>query len=382
MTLITDRDGRRSYKIFVINPGSTSTKIALFEGDKKVFQENVDHDAETLKGFKEIADQLPFRMETIKKVLRDHNLSLEGIDAFAARSGGLVSLEGGIYPVNDKLLEHVRIGYTVRHPNTLGPQIAVEFQKEYGGQIFCVNPPDVDELDDVERVCGFHELSRQSKGHPLNQKENCIRYAASEGKKYEEMNLICCHIGGGVTVAAHRLGKYFCVNDAVNGDGPMAPTRSGWLPATDLVEMCFSGKYSEKELYDRITKTGGLTDLLGTSEVRDILKMIANGDRYAKLVYDAFIFQIAKAVGGCAAALKGTVDAIILTGGIANEKYLVSTLSEFISWIAPISVQPGEFEMEALAAGAVRALNGEEELKEYTGIPVWENFDSYKKLNH
>ena len=311
-------------------------------------------------------------------MLRDNKISLDGVDAFAARSGGLVSLEGGIYPLNEKLLEHVRIGYTVKHPNTLGPQIALELQKEYGGQIFCVNPPDVDELDDVERVCGFHELSRQSRGHPLNQKENCIRYAASQGKKYEDMNLICCHIGGGVTVAAHRHGKYFSVNDAVNGDGPMAPTRSGWLPAVDLVKMCFSGKYTEKEMYDRITKTGGLTDLLGTSEVRDVLKMIANGDRYAKLVYDAFIYQIAKAAGGCAAALKGKVDAIILTGGVSHEKYLVKELTEYLSWIAPISVQAGEFEMEALAAGAIRALKGEEALKEYTGIPVWENFDKYK----
>lgn len=368
---------KHSYKVFVINPGSTSTKVALFEGSEKLFQENVDHDAETLKGFKEIAEQLPFRMGTIRQILQDKNISLEGTDAFAAMCGGLVSLPGGVYTANDKLLEHARACFTVRHPNTLGPQIAVELQKEYGGQVFCVNPPDVDELDDVERVCGFHELCRQSRGHPLNQKENCIRYAASQGKRYEDMNLICCHIGGGVTIAAHRQGQYFCVNDAVNGDGPMAPTRSGWLPAADLVKLCFSGKYTEKELYDRITKTGGLIDLLGTSEVREILGMIKAGNRYAKLVYDAFIRQIAKAAGGCAAALKGRVDAIILTGGISNEKYLVQSLTEYLSWIAPISVQAGEFEMEALAAGAIRVLSGEETPKEYTGIPVWENFDSY-----
>lgn len=369
---------QNNYKIFVINPGSTSTKIALFEGDNKVFQENVDHDAETLQGFTEIAEQLPFRMETIRKVLSDNAISLEGVDAFAARSGGLASMEGGIYSANDKLLEHVRGCFMVKHPNTLGPQIAVELQKEYGGKIFCVNPPDVDELDDIERVCGFREFSRQSRGHPLNQKENCIRYAESQGKKYEEMHLICCHIGGGVTIAAHRHGKLFCVNDAINGDGPMAPTRSGWLPAVDLMKMCFSGKYTEKELYDRITKTGGLTDHLGTADAREIIRRINSGDRYAKLIYDAFIYQIAKAVGGCAAALKGRVDAIILTGGISHEKYLVKSLTEYIAWIAPISVQAGEFEMEALAAGAVRALDGEEVVKEYTGIPVWENFDSYK----
>ncbi len=367
-----------SYKVFVINPGSTSTKIALFEDDKKLFQKNVDHDAEELKKFKEIRDQLPFRMETIMAELDAAGISLEGVNAWAARSGGLVGLKGGVYAVNDKLLEHTRACLTVRHPNTLGPQIALELQKKYGGEMFCVNPPDVDELDDVERVTGFHEFFRASRGHPLNQKENCIRYAASQGTKYEDMNLICCHIGGGVTIAAHRKGKYFCVNDAVNGDGPMAPTRAGALPATDLVTMCFSGKYTEKEMYDRITKNGGLADHLGTSDAREIIAKIEAGDKYAKLIYDAFIYQIAKAVGGCAAALKGKVDGIIFTGGIAHEKYLVSQLTEYISWIAPISVQAGEFEMEALSAGAIRAMKGEEEVLQYTGEPVFENFDYLK----
>ncbi len=365
-------------KIFVINPGSTSTKIALFEDEQKLFSANVDHDADELKKFTEIADQLPFRMETILAELDKAGVSLEGVDAFAARSGGLVSLTGGVYGVNDKLLEHVRTCYTVRHPNTLGPQIALELQKKYGGEIFCVNPPDVDELDDVERVTGFHEFFRQSRGHPLNQKENCIRYAASQGKKYEDMNLICCHIGGGVTVAAHRKGVYCSVNDAVNGDGPMAPTRAGWLPATDLVKLCYSGKYTEKELYDRIVKSGGLTDHLGTSDAREIVARINNGDKYAKLVYDAFIRQLAKAVGGCAAVLEGKVDAIIFTGGIAHDPYLVEELTRYVGWIAPISVQAGEFEMEALAAGAIRALKGEETVKQYTGVPVFENFDYLK----
>ena len=364
------------YKVFVINPGSTSTKIALFEDDKKVFQTNVDHDADELKKFKEIRDQLPFRMETILAEVEKAGVSLEGVDAWAARCGGLVGLSGGVYAANDKLLEHARACFTVRHPNTLGPQIAEELQKKYGGQVFCVNPPDVDELDKLERVTGFHEFYRQAKGHPLNQKENCIRYAASQGKKYEDMNLICCHIGGGVTIGAHRKGQLCSVNDAVNGDGPMAPTRAGALPAVDLMRLCFSGKYTEKELYDRIVKNGGLADHLGTSDAREIVARINAGDEYAKLIYDAFIYQLAKAVGGCAVALKGQVDAIIFTGGIAHDKYLVEKLSEYISWIAPISVQAGEFEMEALAAGAIRAMSGEETVKYYTGVPVWASFDN------
>ena len=367
-----------SYKVFVINPGSTSTKIALFEDEEKLFQKNVDHDSEELDKFAEIRDQLPFRMEAILKALEEAGISLEGVDAFAARSGGLVSLKSGVYSVNDKLLEHVRTCFAARHPNTLGPQIALELQKKYGGQIFCVNPPDVDELDDVERISGFHELFREAKGHPLNQKENCIRYAKAHGKRYEDMNLICCHIGGGVTVGAHRRGKLCSVNDAVNGDGPMAPTRAGWLPATKLVHLCFSGKYTERELYDRITKKGGIDDHLGTSDMREVCERIEKGDKYAELVYEAFIYQIAKAVGGCAAALKGKVDAIILTGGIAHDEVLVRKLAEYVDWIAPISVQAGEFEMEALAAGAIRAMEGEEEVLEYTGVPVFTDFEYLK----
>jgi butyrate kinase len=364
------------YKIFVINPGSTSTKIALFQGTEKVFQENVDHDAVELAKYQNIADQLPFRTATILQSLDKAGISLDGTDAFTAMSGGLVSLEGGVYEVNDKLLEHARACFTVKHPNTLGAQIATEFQQKYGGRAFCVNPPDVDELDDFERVCGLHELSRLAKGHPLNQKENCLRYAESINKKYDEVNLICCHIGGGVSVGAHRNGKLVSCNDAINGDGPMAPTRAGWLPATLLLKMAYSGVFTEKELYDRITKNGGLADHLGTSDTREIVARIESGDMYAKLIYDAFIYQIAKAVGGCAAVLKGKTDAIILTGGIAYDKYMCEQLSAYISWIAPISIQPGEFEMEALSAGAIRALDGAEQIKLYSGIPVWENFDN------
>lgn len=364
-------------RVFAINPGSTSTKIALFEDDKKLFQKNVDHDANELKKFKEIADQLPFRMETILVEVEAAGIDLSQVDAWSARGGGLVGLVSGVYAINDVMLRDARACVT-RHPNTLGVQIALELQKRYGGEMFCVNPPDVDELDDVERVTGFHEVFRQSKGHPLNQKENCIRYAASQGKRYEDMNLICCHIGGGVSVAAHRKGQLCCCNDALNGDGPMAPTRAGWVPATDVIRMSFSGRYGEKELIDRVMKHGGLVDHLGTADAREIVERIGRGDRYAKLVYDAFIRQLAKAVGGCAAVLEGKVDAIIFTGGIAHDKYLVDELSRYVGWIAPISVQAGEFEMEALAAGAIRALKGEESVRQYTGVPVFENFDHLK----
>lgn len=369
------------YKILVINPGSTSTKVALFENEKKIFQTNVDHPTEDLEKCKKIPDQLPLRLMTIKQALKEQNVSLEGLDAISTRSGSLAGLEGGIYRVNEKLLEDSFSNKYAEHPNSLGPTIAVKLTEEYGGEVFCVNPPDVDELCDYERVCGFHEFVRASRGHPLNQKENCIRYAKSLNKTYEDMNLIVCHLGGGVSVGAHSKGRMFCVNDALNGDGPMAPTRSGWLPATSLVKMCFSGNYSQSEILDRIVKKGGFTDHLGTADAREIVSRINSGDEYAKLIYEAFIYQIAKAVGGCACALKGKVDAIILTGGIAYDEYLTTRLKEYIDWIAPIVESPGELEMEGLASGAIRAMEGLEKTKEYTGVPVWSGFDCAPKFD-
>lgn len=365
----------KSYKVFAINPGSTSTKIAMFEGDKEVFSKNVSHDAEKLKEFKEISDQFDYRKETILKELAEAGQTLEGVDAFSARGGGLVNVEGGVYKVGEKLLEHARVGYTVKHPATLGAQLADAFAKEYGGVAFVVNPPDVDEFTDVARVTGLKGIYRESRIHALNQKEIGIRYAAKLGKKYEDLNLIICHIGGGISVTAHNHGKMVDSNDIANGDGPMAPTRCGQLPVKDVVTMCFSGKYTEKEMREKITKTGGLVDRLGTSDAREVTEMIKNGNQYAKLIYDAMIYEIGKTAGSMAAVLCGKVDGIIFTGGISHDKYVVEKLTEMLSFIAPITVMAGEFEMEALAAGAIRVLSGKEEAKTYTGIPVWNGFN-------
>ena len=365
----------KSYKVFAINPGSTSTKIAMFEGDKEVFSKNVSHDAEKLKEFKEISDQFDYRKETILKELAEAGQTLEGVDAFSARGGGLVNVEGGVYKVGEKLLEHARVGYTVKHPATLGAQLADAFAKEYGGVAFVVNPPDVDEFTDVARVTGLKGIYRESRIHALNQKEIGIRYAAKLGKKYEDLNLIICHIGGGISVTAHNHGKMVDSNDIANGDGPMAPTRCGQLPVKDVVTMCFSGKYTEKEMREKITKTGGLVDHLGTSDAREVTEMIKNGNQYAKLIYDAMIYEIGKTAGSMAAVLCGKVDGIIFTGGISHDKYVVEKLTEMLSYIAPITVMAGEFEMEALAAGAIRVLSGKEEAKTYTGIPVWNGFN-------
>lgn len=366
----------KTYRIFTINPGSTSTKLALFENDKRVFSAEVQHDANRLREFKEVRDQLPFRMETIMSELEKAGVSLEGTDAFSARAGGLVGCSGGVYAINDRLYQDARNAFS-RHANTLGPQIALDLQKRYGGQVFVVNPPDVDELDPRDRVTGLRELFRCSRGHALNQKENCIRYAAAVGKKYEDMELICCHLGGGVTVAAHHRGRMISVNDSLYGDGPMAPTRSGYVPPVDIIKLCYSGRFTEKEITERVMKYGGFTDLLGTADVREIRRRIAGGDRFAELVYNAFIYQVAKAVGGCAAVLEGRAQAIILTGGISHDDYLVENIRKMVGWIAPVVVQAGEFEMEALASGAIRAMEGLEPVLQYTGVPVWQGYEHW-----
>jgi butyrate kinase len=362
----------KTWRILAINPGSTSTKVALFKNDRQVFSANVSHDAARLREFAEISDQFPYRKATILDELAKKDISLSGIDAFVGRGGGLVGCEGGSYFVNDIMLHHARIGYTVKHPATLGCQLAQEFATTYGGKAFVVNPPDVDEFDLVARVTGLSDVARESRGHPLNQKEVAIRYASEIGKRYEDVNLVVSHIGGGLTVTAHRNGRMVDSTDVINGDGPMAATRAGAIPATAIVKMCYSGVYTERQMYDRITKTGGLVDHLGTSEVTEVLERIKNNDSYAKLVYDAMIYQIGKYIGAYAAVLKGQVDAILLTGGVTRDPYLVDGITDMVAFIAPIKVYPGEFEMEAMASGALRVLTGQEQPRTYTGVPVWD----------
>lgn len=364
----------KKYKIFAINPGSTSTKIALFVNDEKIFSSNVSHDAEKLKEFAEISDQFDYRKETILAELSKENITIDDCDAFSGRAGGLVGLEGGTYPVNDILHEHARVGFTVKHPATLGPQLAKHFAEQYNAKAFVVNPPDVDEFEEIARVCGWAEASRESRIHALNQKEIGIRYAHELGKKYEDVNLVIAHIGGGVSITAHRKGKMIDSNDIINGDGPMAPTRAGSVPSNYMIKACYSGKYTEKEMSNRMSKNGGLVDHLGTSDVLEIVDMIEKGNEYAKLVLDAMFYQCVKQIGSMAAVLKGDVDGIVLTGGIAYSKHYMEYITDMVKFIAPVKVMAGEFEMEALAAGALRVLTGEEAPKDYTGVPTWNGF--------
>jgi butyrate kinase len=366
-----------SYKIFAINPGSTSTKIALFNNEKMEFSKNVAHDAAQLSSFKKLSEQLPYRKKTILGLLKESGISLEGTDAFVGRGGGLLSMEGGTYEVDAILLDHAkRSANGVIHPANLGSQLADEFRSTYGGNAFVVNPPDVDEFQETARITGIKEIFRTSHLHALNQKETAIRHANLQNKKYEDLNLIVAHIGGGISVAAHRNGRMIDGNDNIGGDGPMAPTRTGSVPAADLIRLCFSGKYTEKGLLERCMKNGGFVDHLGTVDALEILKRIEGGDTYAAIVYNAMIYQIIKAIGAMAAALEGKVDGILLGGGLVNNKELAKKIEQSCSFIAPVTAYPGEFEMEAMAAGALRVLRGEEKIKKYSGVSGWKGFDN------
>lgn len=366
---------QEDYKVITINPGSTSTKVAYFEGDEMVFSKTIEHDASELARFENVTDQYDYRKEAIAQALRDADVPVDEVKLFAARVGGLFGCVGGVYEINPDgvLLYHSQrgAGLGAQHPNQLGAPIASAFAVANGGRAFAVNPPDVDEFIDVARITGIPGVYRESRIHALNQKENAIRYAKSIGKRYQDLNLVVCHIGGGVSVTAHRKGKMIDSNDIIGGDGPMAPTRCGAVPGKALVDLCFSGDYTHSDITSYFNKKGGFVAHLDTADAREIRRMIDDGDEYAKLVYDAFIYQIAKYAASCFAPLEGNVDAIILTGGIANDDYLVEELEKYLGKMASIAVQPGEFEHEALCAGVLRVLRGEEDLQMYIGVPVF-----------
>ncbi len=361
-------------KILTVNPGSTSTKIAVFEGEEKLFSINVSHDAAMLSQFSDQESQFPYRMETIHKALTENHVDLTGLSACVGRGGGLLAMEGGVYEVTDLVLEHsLHSKNGVIHPAGLGPSIAKSFADEYGVPAFAVNPPDVDELQDVARITGIKGVYRNVHLHALNLKETAIRHAQSMGRRYEDCNFVVCHIGGGVSVSAHKNGRMIDGYDIVGGEGPMAPTRCGAVPVAEFIE--YSEGKTAKELRALTTRSGGFVSHLGTSDALEVQDMIEKGNSYAKLVWEAFIYQIEKGIGAMAVVLKGKVDGILLGGGIVHNKELVEKITEDCGFIAPVSAYPGEFEMEAMAAGAIRVLTGAEEPKVYTGVKVFRGFE-------
>lgn len=362
-----------AYRILTLSPGSTSTKVAVFEGDTPVFKVNVRHDPAELASFDHAKDQLQYRVDTIERELASANVTLDSIDAFSGYCGGMGPTVGGIFAIDQTVCDHV-LSCGMNHPAILGAPILHSFAQKTSKPAFAVNQPDTDELDDVARITGYPGIYRKSHVHCLNQKECAIRYATSLGKAYDEVNVIVAHVGGGLSVAAHRQGRMVDTNDVLEGSGPFAPNRSGDVPLKPVVALAFSGKQDQKEIMSVIGKTGGLLGLVGTDDAIAINKRIANGDEWAKIVYDAMAYQTAKAIGAFAATLKGKVDGIILTGGVSNDKGFVAYVEERVGWIAPVVAYGGDFEMEGAASGANRALEGTEEVMTYTGEPSWKGF--------
>ncbi len=354
-----------SYRLLVINPGSTSTKIAVFKDEEIIFEETLRHSTEELSRYDKIYDQYEFRKDIIIEVLNKNGIEINSLDAVVGRGGLLKPIEGGTYSVSEKMLEDLKVGVLGEHASNLGGIIANEIAQSIGKPAFIVDPTVVDEMQDIARISGIADIERVSIVHALNQKAVARRHAASKGQKYEDMNLIIAHLGGGISVGAHQKGRIIDVNNALDGEGPFSPERTGGLPVGDLIKLCYSGKYTLDEMKKKIKGNGGLVSYLGTNDAREVSEMIEKGNKEAELIYNAMAYQIAKEIGSCAAVLKGKVDGIILTGGIAHDKMFTQWIKERVEFISEVYVYPGEDELTALAEGGLRVLRGEETGKQY-----------------
>lgn len=354
-----------SYKILIINPGSTSTKIGVYEDEKEILEETIRHTNEEIKKYDTIFDQFGFRKELILKVLEEKKFDIKTLNAVVGRGGMLKPVEGGTYAVNDAMVEDLKVGVQGPHASNLGGILARSIGDELGVPSFIVDPVVTDELADVARFSGTPDIPRRSKFHALNQKAVAKRYGKESGKGYENLNLVVVHMGGGVSVGAHKNGKVVDVNNALDGDGPFSPERAGAVPAGDLIKMCFSGKYTENEVYSKVVGKGGFVGYLNTNDVKGTIDKMCEGDKECTAIYNAFLYQIVKEIGAMAGILEGKVDQIVVTGGIAYSDVLIPDLIEKVKWIAPVTVYPGEDELLALAQGAIRVLSGEEEAKVY-----------------
>lgn len=351
--------------ILVINPGSTSTKLALFLDDVLVNKTNIKHHTSELLKFNHVIDQMPYRMVAINEAIKSYNLDLKRLRAVVGRGGLLKPIESGTYLVNEAILADLASAKRGEHASNLGAIIAHNIAQPLGIDAFIVDPVVVDELNDIARISGMKEIERTSVFHALNQKAVGRKAASMLNKPYHELNLIIAHLGGGISVAAHQYGRVIDVNNALDGDGPMSPERSGSVPLGSLYAMCFSGKYTLSDIKAKNYGVGGLVAYLGTNDAQEIVERIKSGDLYAKLIYDAMCYQVSKEIGAISTVLKGRVDAIILTGGLAYDKYTCDSIIESIGFIGRVIFIPGEDEMSALNEGALRVLNGNELAKIY-----------------
>ncbi|MBR0597292.1 butyrate kinase [Sinanaerobacter chloroacetimidivorans] len=353
-----------SYKILSINPGSTSTKFAVYQEETELHCETIDHSVEDLAPFSDITDQMEFRKEMILASFAAHGFQLNELDAVVGRGGMLPPVHAGGYYVNQKMKDRILYGPIFAHASNLGALIADAIAEPLGIPALIYDSVASDELHDIARITGIPEITRRSFTHVLNTKAMARKAAASFGKKYEDMNFVVAHLGGGISVNVHEKGK---IVDVITDDGgPFSPERAGSIPLSYIVDMCFSGKYDKPAMSKMIRGMGGLKAHLGTHDCREVEKMIADGNQKAREVYEAMAYQIAKGIGEISPVLSGNIDAIILTGGVAYSKMLTDWVIERVKFIAPVILMPGENEMESLSLGALRILRQVETAREYT----------------
>ncbi len=363
--MFVDEIEMKQHRILAINPGSTSTKVAVYEGRDLLTELTLRHSAQEIGQFKRVTDQFDFRKQIILDAVAASGVDVATLDAVIGRGGVLKPMESGVFEVNEAMKRDLVASERGEHASNLGGLIAADIASAQGIPAYIADPVVVDELDDVARLSGLPELPRMSIFHALNQKAIARLYAEQQGANYNELNLIVVHMGGGISIGAHRQGRVVDVNQCLDGEAPMSPERAGTLPAGQLARMCFSGKYSEGEVLKMITGRGGIVAHLGTNDCRDASAAAASGDEKAQLVLDAMAYNTAKHIGAAAAVLKGRVDAIILTGGIAHDKNICGYITERVGFVAPVVVIAGENELEALALNALRVLEGAEMPKVY-----------------
>ena len=359
------------HRMLIINPGSTSTKISVFDDKDCIFTESIFHDAPELLSYPTVEAQIPLRKKVILDLLKKHGIGIDTINVYVGRGGSACQQKAGVMPIDEALYRDTAAAKGGSdHPAKLGVMLAYELCKEYGGQMFTLDPTNVDELCDYARYTGICGVYRKAQTHVLNQKAVAMTHAKKNGKKYEDCNYIICHIDGGITITAHQRGKMIDSNVGSGGDGPFTPTRIGSVPVLEIVEYLERG-HSIEELKTMCSRAGGLVSHFGTSDADRIHKLVDDGDGYATVIWNSMIYQICKCIGEMAVALDGKVDSILLTGGLVRFDDIVQMIEEKCGWIAPIAVYPGEMEQEAMAAAVRHVLEHKKSAHPYTAAPVW-----------
>jgi butyrate kinase len=355
----------RVYRILVINPGSTSTKIAVYENDIPIVEEFVHHSPEEFRSMRNALEQREIRYGHVMRMLEEKNVRPESLDAVVGRGGIIKPIESGTYAINEKMKQDLIDNTAAVHASVLGGLLAADLGEKYGIPSFVVDPIVVDEMEQLAKLSGIPGIERRSIFHALNAKSVVRKVARDLGVKYEDGRFVVAHMGGGITVGAHRYGRVIDVNDGISGEGPFSPERCGTVPLAPIIEMCYSGKFTKDEMLAYLSKSGGMLAYLGTNDMRVVEKYIRNGDDYSALVMDSMAYQVSKEIGAMVAVLEGRLNAIILTGGLAHSHRFTASIKQRVDQIAPVITYPGENELSALAEGALRVLRGEERVKEY-----------------